>query len=525
MRTTWVGRGAWGVTEESKERLTVSTSAPDWAPRPPTATDPADLSVLEAAALLRQRALSASELTAACLRRIQDRSGPPSFDGAPDAINAFVRVYPELAAEAAAAADERRARAGSDAPVLCGIPIALKDLYAVAGLPLTASSRVLEGNVAGADAEVWARLRHQGMVLLGHTHTHEFAAGGTTDQVGNPWALDRVVGGSSGGSAAALAARMTPAALGSDTCGSLRIPSACCGTSAVKPTHGRLPLAGIIPLAPSLDHPGPMARSIADCAALLEAMARAGAEVTALAPPPAPLGALPTVARPGPRPLEGLTVAVTDRVDDVELDPAVAAAFDTARRACRDLGARVVSAPAPWTLDWDDLSAVLFTEVWAHHAQYAERAGRQGLYRAALAEFVEAAQGFGDAAPYLAAQQRRADGTAAWEDWCRAGEIDLVLEPTLPIVPYGRGPGYERGHAGGAGDPMIALTALWDMTGMPVATLPVTWETSISLIAPRGGEPGLIQAAIDLQEGALGVPEWPGPGTMTPASTEGSQTP
>ena len=95
------------------------------------------------------------------------------------------------------------------------------------------------------------------MVLLGHTHTHEFAAGGTTDQVGNPWAPDRVVGGSSGGSAAALAARMTPAALGTDTCGSLRIPSACCGTSAIKPTHGRISLDGIIPLAPTLDHPGP----------------------------------------------------------------------------------------------------------------------------------------------------------------------------------------------------------------------------------------------------------------------------
>ncbi len=107
----------------------------------------------------------------------------------------------------------------------------------------------------------------EGMVLLGHTHTHEFAAGGTTDQVGNPWALNLIAGGSSGGSAAALAARMTPAALGSDTCGSLRIPSACCGTSAIKPTHGRISLDGIIPLAPSLDHPGPMARTVADCAA------------------------------------------------------------------------------------------------------------------------------------------------------------------------------------------------------------------------------------------------------------------
>ena len=123
---------------------------------------------------------------------------------------------------------------------------------------------------------MWARLRERGMVLLGHTHTHEFAAGGTTDQVGNPHSLRLIAGGSSGGSAAALAARMTPAALGSDTCGSLRIPSACCGTCAIKPTHGLLPLDGIVPLAPSLDHPGPMARTIADCAALLAGMAAGG---------------------------------------------------------------------------------------------------------------------------------------------------------------------------------------------------------------------------------------------------------
>ncbi len=501
----------------------VMTSAPvggDAGPR--AATDPADLGVLEAAALLRERRLSAGELAEACLRRIEERNGgAPTLDGAPDAINAWARVYPERAREAAAAADERRAREGDAAPLLCGIPIALKDLYAVAGLPLTASSRVLEGHVADADATVWARLRDQGMVLLGHTHTHEFAAGGTTDQVGNPWALDRVAGGSSGGSAAALAARMTPAALGSDTCGSLRIPSACCGTSAVKPTHGRLPLAGIIPLAPTLDHPGPMARTIADCAALLEGMARGGAEVTPLSPPPAPLTGLPQRSRDGGRPLEGLTIALTNRTDDVEIDPAVAAAFDAARRGCEALGARVISAPAPRSPDWDDLSLILLTEVWSYHARHAERAG---LYRPALAEFVEAASGFTGAVPYLAAQRRRAEGVAAWEDWFSAGGIDLVLEPTLPIVPYGRGPGYDRGHAGGAGDPMIALTALWDMTGMPVATLPVTWETSVSLIAPRGREPGVTQAAIDLQEHVLGVPQWAPPGRIDQVEREGQRT-
>jgi aspartyl-tRNA(Asn)/glutamyl-tRNA(Gln) amidotransferase subunit A len=469
-------------------------------------SDPAELGVLEARELLARRRLSALELAEACLARIDERNGgPPSPDGSPDAINAWVRIYPELARARARAADERLRRDGRSAPALCGIPLGLKDLYGVGGLELTASSRVLAGNVADHDCAVWGALREQGMVLLGHTHTHEFAAGGTTDQVGNPWARDRVVGGSSGGSAAALAARMTPAALGSDTCGSLRIPSACCGTSAIKPTHGRISLDGILPLAPSLDHPGPMARTVADCAALLDAMLPAGPAVDPALPPPAPLARLPTTPRPGPHPLTGVTIALTDRTERLPLDPAVATGLDAARDACERLGAHVISRPAPWELDWDDLSVVLLTEVWAHHAAYA---GRHALYRPAIAEFVEAARGFHDAAAYLAAQHRRAAGTASWQDWFSEHGVDLVLEPTLPIVPYERGPGYDRGHAGGSGDPMIALTALWDMTGMPVASLPVVWEAGVSLIAPRGGEVALAQAAIDLQEHGLGVPEW-----------------
>jgi aspartyl-tRNA(Asn)/glutamyl-tRNA(Gln) amidotransferase subunit A len=466
-----------------------------------------DLGVLGAAAQLRDRQLSAVELVDACLERIEQRNGgSPSYAGSADSINAWARVYPELAREQARAADERRAREGADAPLLCGIPLALKDLYAVAGLPLTASSRVLEDNVATEDAVAWTRLRDQGMVLLGHTHTHEFAAGGTTDQVGNPWALDRVVGGSSGGSAAALAAGMTPAALGSDTCGSLRIPSACCGTSAIKPTHGRIPLGGVIPLAPSLDHPGPMARTVADCAALLNAMAAGPAEPTPTMPPPAPMPELALAPRPGPRPFQGLTIALTERPDQTPLESRVAIGFEESVRACERLGARVIELSAPWAFEWDDLSIILLTEVWAYHRDHHER---HDHYRPAIAEFVQAAQNFTSAPPYLAAQQRRARGAAAWEQWFVDNGVDLVLEPTLPIVPYERGPGYDTGHAGGPGDPMIALTALWDMTGMPVVSLPVSWEVGVSLVAPRGHEQPLVQAAIDLQELRLGVPDWP----------------
>jgi aspartyl-tRNA(Asn)/glutamyl-tRNA(Gln) amidotransferase subunit A len=487
-------RGVAGVRER---RFGVSPSVPQ-------ESDPADLGVLAAAELLRARRLSAGELAEACLRRIDERNGgPPSYAGSPDAINAWARLYPEVARRDARAADERLALEGERAPLLCGVPIALKDLFAVAGLPITASSRVLEGSVADADAVAWARLRDAGMVLVGHTHTHEFAAGGTTDQVGNPWSLDRIVGGSSGGSAAALAARMVSAATGTDTCGSLRIPAACCGTSALKASHGRVPIGGIIPLAPSLDHAGPMARSIADCGALLAAMAAGGPAATPLLPPPAEIGPLALAARPGPLPLAGVRIAITDRTDDADVDQPVAAVFDTATSACESLGATIVRLPAPWTFEWDDLSAVLMTEAWAYHADHA---GSHDRYRPALAEFVETARSYTDARAYLGAQTRRSEGTERWEEWFRVQRIDLVLEPTLPIVPWERGSGYERGHAGGPGDPLIALTALWNMTGMPVAALPVTWQAGVSLIAPRGREASLVQVAIDLQEHALGVP-------------------
>jgi aspartyl-tRNA(Asn)/glutamyl-tRNA(Gln) amidotransferase subunit A len=476
----------------------------------PTPADVADLGVLAAAALLRSRRLSAAELLAACLRRIEARNGGrPTFDGAPDAINAWVRLYPDVAEELARAADERLDREGETAPLMCGIPIGLKDLYAVAGLPLTASSRVLEGNVASDDCEAWARLRRRGMVLVGHTHTHEFAGGGTTDQVGNPWATDRSAGGSSGGSAAAVAAHMVPAALGTDTLGSLRIPSALCGTSTVKATHGRVPMRGIVPLAPTLDHAGPIARTVADCSALLAELATEGPEISPLLPPPAPLGATPLAARPGPRPLEGLTVALTDRSERQPLDPDVGDALDAARSACTELGATLAEHRAPDELPGRDLSAILLAEMWVFHRHHSERADR---YRPAIREIVDACRTATDAVEYIRAQQRRAAFTAEWEDWFSRHGVDLVLEPTSALVAHVRGEGYDPGHAGGEGDPLIAFTSTWDLTGFPVATLPAGigrgsgLPVSVSLIAPRGAEEPLVQAAIDLQEHALAPP-------------------
>jgi aspartyl-tRNA(Asn)/glutamyl-tRNA(Gln) amidotransferase subunit A len=475
-----------------------------------TPTDVADLGVLEAAERLRSRELSAVELLGACLRRIETRNGgAPTFDGAPDAVNAWVRLYPELAEMLAREADERLDRERETAPLVCGMPLALKDLYAVAGLPLTASSRVLEGEVASVDCEAWARLRARGMVPVGHTHTHEFAAGGTTDQVGNPWSLDRSAGGSSGGSAAALAARMVPAALGTDTLGSLRIPSAFCGTSAIKASHGRVPIAVIVPLAPTLDHAGPLARTVADCSALLVALAGDGSEVTPLLPPPARLGELPLEPLATATPLAGVTIALTDRPGRQPLDPDVGDGLEAARGACERLGARVVERPAPKALPGEEMSAILLTEMAVLHQRYADRIKH---YRPAIRELVEACRTARDAATYIRAQERRAAFTAEWESWFADRGIDLLLEPTSPLVAHPRGAGYERGHAGGEGDPLIALTSTWDLTGFPVAALPAGvgrrtgLPVGISLVAPRGAESPLVQAAIDLQEHALPAP-------------------
>jgi aspartyl-tRNA(Asn)/glutamyl-tRNA(Gln) amidotransferase subunit A len=465
-------------------------------------TDPADLDLLEAVAMLRARTLSAVELLDACEARIAKRNGgEPTFDGASEAVNAWVRLYPEVAREQARAADSRPDSQADGAVSPRGVPLALKDLFAVEGLPLTASSRVLEGNVAAADSAAWRRLCERGVVLVGHTHTHEFAAGGTTDQVGNPWAVDRTAGGSSGGSAAALAAGMAPAALGTDTAGSVRIPAALSGVSSIKPTYGRVPADGLIPLSPTLDHIGPMARTVADCSALLGALAtEPGAR------PDPVIAALPVAARGGQRPLAGLRVALTDRPQAIEVDADVLDGLDTARVACERLGAEIVDLPAAPGIAPEDSITILFHEVWLYHAGLAERADR---YRPAIRQFVAFAERVHDPAAYGVAQERRAAVTAGWGSWFADHGVDLLVEPTVPMTARPRGDGYDPDHLGGQGDPLIALTSTWNFTGFPVVALPAGvgarsgLPVGVSLVGPPDSEPQLVQAAIDLQAQAL----------------------
>ena len=261
-------------------------------------SDPADLGVLRGGRRRSpRRELSSRELTEACLAGSASGTGRTATTATPDSINAWVRVYEEDALAAADRADERLAARRRSAAVRR----ADRAEGSLRGRR-EAADRVepRAGRVPGARLRrLGAALRAEGMVLLGHLHTHEFACGGTTDQVGNPWALERSAGGSSGGSGAALASRQVPAATGTDTAGSLRIPSSECGTSTIKPTRGLVSLRGIVPLAPTFDHPGPMARTVRDCEPLLAAFA--GLERPGRAPAASPLRRLAPDRRARPR--------------------------------------------------------------------------------------------------------------------------------------------------------------------------------------------------------------------------------
>src|SRR5579871_826057 len=224
--------------------------------------DVLEMSVAALGRALRDGSLSPVDLAEAALRRI---------DALDEQVRAFVTVTRERALDDARQA-ERELRAGHDRGPLHGIPLALKDLVATRGIRTTAGSQVLADYIPDEDAAVAERLTTAGTVLLGKSRTHEFAYGTFTRPTANPWDLARIPGGSSGGSAAALAARMTTLAIGTDTGGSIRIPAAACGVTGLKPTYGLVSTYGIIPLSWSLDHAGPLARSVEECALLLDAL-------------------------------------------------------------------------------------------------------------------------------------------------------------------------------------------------------------------------------------------------------------
>lgn len=464
---------------------------------------PLDLGIRRLSERLRDGSLTARALITLTFERIAARNGgEPDFDGSPDAINAWVRLDRDAAMAGADAADGRIA-AGDPSP-LAGIPVGLKDLFAVAGKPLTASSRLRANETASDDSAVWAALAEAGAVYVGHTHTHEFAAGGTTDQVGNPWNLAHSPGGSSGGSGAAVAGGMVPLTVGTDTAGSLRIPAALVGVSSFKATYGRVPTDGVIPLSTTLDHTGPIARTLDDCAVALEVLSAAPR-----ARDPFGVGSRPSIPASQPADLRGVRVAVTDRPDLVDVEPDVRDGLEQAVAALWELGATVVTLKAPQDLAKADYDTIFLAEARTYHAQYADRADE---YRPSVREFLAH-----DLPPmtvdvYLAAQHRRMAVTAAWQRWFTENRIAALVEPTAASTAPLRGHGYDAGRPMGGTDPLTAFTATWNVTGFPVAALPAgigsrtALPVGVSVIGPGDADAETLSIALALQE-RLPVPQ------------------
>ena len=294
------------------------------------------LTLTELARGIKEGEFSALELTETLLRRIEAHN---------PGLNAFITVTGEQALASAEAAD--KARAAGNAPVLNGLPIVHKDLFCTSGVLTTCGSRMLSDFVSPYDATVVARLKSAGAVTLGKTNMDEFAMGSSNETswfgpVANPWNRDRSPGGSSGGSAAAVAARLVPAGTGTDTGGSIRQPAALTGTVGIKPTYGRVSRYGMVAFASSLDQAGVITRSAEDAALLLGVMAGFDERDSTSVDQPVPdyLAALGT-------PLEGLKIGIVRQHFDEGLDPQCAARIRESLEVLRAEGATLVEVDLP----------------------------------------------------------------------------------------------------------------------------------------------------------------------------------
>ena len=401
-----------------RDFLTASaTAAAFLASRPAFAqtADPTDLSIAEAQRLIRRGDLSPLELVEAYVARIR-RLDPQ--------LNAFVTVTEERAVERARALETELAGGRWRGP-LHGIPIALKDNIDTAGVRTTAGSAVFADRVPDEDAEVVTRLEAAGAIVLGKLNMHEFAYGGTSafawsGPVRNPWDVDRIPGGSSGGSGAAVAARLCAGALGTDTGGSVRIPAAHCGIVGLKATYGLASIRGIVPLGVSLDHVGPMCRTVADAALMLQAMA--GYDPRGIASIDAEI---PDYASALRHPTSALRLGVP-RTYYEDVDPQVLAAVERALGVLGDLTAGNRDVELPPLPE----ARTVGVEAYAYHAELLDE--RRDLYEPSTLERIEGGAEM-SAADYAEARYQltlvRKAIAAVFED------VDVLVTPTLVQLP------------------------------------------------------------------------------------------
>ncbi|CAL9343546.1 amidase [Streptomyces sp. enrichment culture] len=423
---------------------------------------PYELTLGAAAEAVRARRLSPVELVDSVLEHL-GRAEPR--------LQAYVTVTAEHARRAARAAEAEIA-AGRHRGPLHGIPMGLKDLIDVAGIATSASSRVRAGHRAAADSTVAARLEAAGAVLVGKTHTHEFAYGLTTPQTSNAWHTGRVAGGSSGGSAVAVAAGTATFALGTDTGGSIRVPAALNGVVGLKPTYGLVPRHGVTSLSWSLDHVGPITRTVEDAALVLTALAGHDPR------DPASLTAPATDYRPVTGgDLRGLRVGVPRTYYFDHVDPEVAAAVRRAIDQLAALGARLVEVEIPMTryiqaTQW----GLMVPEATAYH----ERTLRTvpDLYRSDVRVLLEAGE-LMSAGDYLRAQRSRTLMRREWAAVLR--QVDLIAAPTVPATAVESGQEsitWADGTTEAVSDAYVRLSSPANITGVPSLSLPVGHDTA-----------------------------------------------
>ncbi len=438
----------------------------------------ASTSLTALARQIERRQITAEELTAGCLQAIDQRRD----------LNAFTQVFATTAMAEARSAD-RELAAGRHRGPLHGIPISLKDLIDVAGVPTSAASRVREGHRALADAPIVSRLREAGAVIVGKCNLHEFAYGTTSDEsafgpVRNPLDPSRSAGGSSGGSAVSVMTGMAVASIGTDTGGSIRIPAAACGAVGLKPTYGEVSTDGVVPLSRALDHVGPITRTVEDAWLMHAAIGR------------------DREARLAPREPQSLRLAVPRGYLLDVLDDEVRARFEEALGTWRAVGVRVVDGSLPNAgLAPSVYLPIGLSDATAFHAATLEATPERyspGVrLRLELGRYVLAED-------YVRAQRGR---EALRREVDRAlDECDALVLPSLPIPAplLGATSQSVSGRTESVRGLMLRQTQLFNLTGHPAIALPCGTTASglpcsVQLVGPRGRTMDLLAAALACQ--------------------------
>ncbi|MBI3400680.1 MAG: amidase [Acidobacteria bacterium] len=426
---------------------------------------------------LRARRTTSEQATNECLQRI-DADNPR--------LNAFILVMAD-AARAQARELDRELAAGKDRGPLHGVPMSIKDLYDIRGTATTAASRVREGHVADRDATAIARLREAGAVFIGKTNLHEFAFGTTNEDSAfgparNPIDPARSPGGSSGGSAASLAAGMALATMGTCTGGSIRIPAAACGTVGLKPTLGEIPTDGIVPLARTMDHAGPLTQTVGDAALVYEAL----------------IGE-PRKTPPAPVPVRGLRFGVPRKYFCDLLDDDVRARFEEALERLRAAGVTLDEIEIRNAADLGTIYLhIVLADAAAYHAatleSKPEKYQKNVRLRLEMGRYVLAE----DYVRALAGRELlRREVDAA------LGAHDALILPTLPIPAplIGADTVQIAGKAEPVRNVMLRLTQLFNVTGHPAIALPsgttkAGLPCSVQLVGNRTATDALLRVAL-----------------------------